>query len=45
MNIKDYIDLDDLQCEKFDKYMNLLIEWNKNINLTAITDKDDIIFT
>lgn len=43
MNIKDYIDLDDLQCEKFDKYMNLLIEWNKNINLTAITDKDDII--
>ena len=28
---------------KFKSYMNLLLEWNKKINLTAITDEDDII--
>ncbi len=28
---------------KFKKYMDLLLEWNKKINLTAITDEDDII--
>lgn len=30
-------------CEKFYNYMNLLIEWNENINLTAITKPEDII--
>ena len=29
--------------ENFFKYMNLLLEWNEKINLTAITDVDDII--
>lgn len=29
--------------EKFYKYTELLLEWNKKINLTAITDLDDII--
>ena len=28
---------------KFKSYMNLLLEWNKKINLTAITDENDII--
>ena len=31
------------QIEKFYLYMNNLIEWNKNINLTAIKNEDDII--
>ena len=31
------------QLENFFKYMNLLLEWNEKINLTAITDVDDII--
>ena len=31
------------QMEQFYKYMNLLIEWNKKINLTAITDPNEII--
>ena len=28
---------------KFKKYMDLLLKWNKKINLTSITDEDDII--
>lgn len=35
--------LSDEQVNKFYKYMNLLIEWNKKINLTAITEPKDII--
>ena len=35
--------LEDEQVNQFYKYMNLLIEWNKNINLTAITEPSDII--
>lgn len=31
------------QYKKFYKYMNLLLEWNEKINLTAITNKEDII--
>lgn len=31
------------QAEKFYKYMNLLIEWNSKINLTAITKPNEII--
>lgn len=30
-------------AEKFYKYMILLLEWNEKINLTAITDVDEII--
>lgn len=29
--------------ERFDIYLNLLLEWNKKMNLTAITDEKDII--
>ena len=31
------------QLNKFHKYMNLLIEWNKKINLTAIVKPEEII--
>ena len=31
------------QIEQFYKYMKLLIEWNEKINLTAITDENEII--
>lgn len=35
--------IDDIQIEKFYQYMELLLEWNEKINLTAITEPDDII--
>ena len=31
------------QIEQFFEYMNLLIEWNEKMNLTAITDPEEII--
>ena len=37
------IDLTDKQIDMFYKYMTLLIEWNEKINLTAITNQDEII--
>ena len=37
------IDINDDQVNKFNKYYKLLIEWNKKINLTTITDYDDVI--
>lgn len=37
------IDITDEQLEKFDKYISLLIHWNKKMNLTAITEPEEII--
>ena len=37
------INLSDIKLEQFYTYMNLLIEWNKKINLTAIVEEKDII--
>lgn len=37
------IDLSVEQLWKFYRYMELLIEWNEKINLTAITDPEEII--
>ena len=37
------IELTNEQVEKYFDYMNLLLEWNNKINLTAITEIDDII--
>lgn len=34
--------LSDSQLEKFEKYSQLLVEWNEKINLTAVTDPDGI---
>lgn len=35
--------LEEKQIEKFYQYMNLLLEWNEKMNLTAITDPKEII--
>ncbi len=35
--------LNEEQIKQFYKYMNLLIEWNQKINLTAITEPEEII--
>ena len=37
------IELNDHQLEQFQKYYELLVEWNKVMNLTAITEKEDVI--
>jgi len=37
------IDLSDKQVEQFEKYFELLVEWNKVMNLTAITEKSEVI--
>lgn len=36
------VELNQKQIEQFDLYFELLSEWNKKFNLTAITDKKDI---
>ena len=38
-----YNDIDENKIEQFYRYMELLIEWNKKINLTAIIEPNDII--
>ena len=43
-NIKKFnIDLQEDQYKQFYEYMNILISWNKKINLTAITKPEDIV--
>lgn len=37
------VNIEDKQVDEFFKYMNILLEWNEKINLTAITEKNDII--
>ena len=37
------LDIDKSKIVKFYEYMNLLLEWNEKINLTAITEQNDII--
>lgn len=37
------INIDEEKINKFYTYMNLIRQWNKNINLTAITDPHEII--
>ena len=37
------IELADEQINDFEKYQDLLLEWNEKINLTAITEENDII--
>lgn len=36
------IHLNDFQKEQFDSYFQTLVEWNDKINLTAITEKNDV---
>lgn len=43
-NLKELnIELSDLQLEQFYKYMNILVEWNKFMNLTGITEPKEVI--
>ncbi|EHG14608.1 hypothetical protein HMPREF9682_00013 [Streptococcus intermedius F0395] len=37
------IELTDRQQMQFERYFELLVEWNKKINLTAITEKKKCI--
>lgn len=37
------IDINESNIEKFEKFYNFLIETNKNLNLTAITDVNEVI--
>ncbi len=37
------IKLNENEVQSFKKYMDLLLEWNTKINLTAITEEDEII--
>lgn len=39
----DFLTLDKTACERLSLYGELLIEWNKKINLTAITEPDEIL--
>ena len=34
--------LTDRQKEQYERYFELLVEWNEKINLTAITEKDEV---
>ena len=36
------IELTDRQKDQFERYFELLIEWNEKINLTAITEKNEV---
>lgn len=37
------VELNEFHVKQFEKYQDLLLEWNEKINLTAITSEDDII--
>lgn len=37
------IELDDYGLDKFDQYAERLVRWNEKVNLTAITDPDEIV--
>ena len=36
------IELSPRQLEQFDMYYHLLVEWNEKMNLTAITDREEV---
>ncbi len=36
------LSLSDQQKKQFERYFELLVKWNEKINLTAITDKDEV---
>ena len=43
-NLKELkLELTNIQLEQFYDYMNILIEWNKFINLTGITEPEEVI--
>ena len=36
------VTLDDKQMQQYERYYELLVEWNQKINLTAITEKEEV---
>lgn len=50
MNIREFeqslkekgIDLSPVQLDQFETYFKLLVEWNEKVNLTAITEKEEV---
>ena len=42
MKLLEEFGLNKEQISKFERYLELLLEWNEKFNLTAITDKDEI---
>lgn len=43
INLFNEFQLKETQISLFEKYMNLLLEWNEKFNLTAITKEDEIV--
>ena len=37
------ISLNDFACERFDVYAERLVRWNKHVNITSITEPEDIV--
>ncbi len=37
------ISLNDFACERFDSYAERLVRWNKHVNITSITEPEDIV--
>ena len=37
-----HIDISDAQMEMFQRYYDLLVSWNEKINLTSVTEKQDV---
>ena len=37
------LQLDQTMCNQFEKYFDLLIDWNQRMNLTTITEKNEVI--
>ena len=42
-DLQDYANVSNEQIEEFKSYYKLLIEWNEKINLTAITEEEEVI--
>ena len=43
MQVNVFYETSKIQDEQFNEYADLIVEWNKKINLTAITNREDII--
>ena len=39
---KEGIEVTDTQMKQFDMYFKMLVEWNEKINLTAVTEENEV---